>query len=154
MFGRCLEISMYVAESIRPCFISPCLPPSIPRRWQDTATPDAYAGKAQHKLRRTHLISLTQPLTSHPPSLSVTAPGCLPPCFPPAALQIHPSPSSLLLQSYTSPLHRFLHFPSSTVFSHPLFCVLSFYSPAHSSFVTFLSTVIYNSLFSPLCIWP
>lgn len=47
-----------------------CSSSHSPGRWQDTATPDAYTGKAQHRLPRTHLICLALPLTSPPPPLS------------------------------------------------------------------------------------
>ena len=113
-----------INSSLFICSAPPPLPPLTPGHWQDTETPDAYAGKAQHRLPRTHLISLALPLTSHlspslpPTSLSLIAHGCLSPRFFPCS-----SPSMLFSpNSYISHVSHIavisvssLSFPSSVM---------------------------------------
>lgn len=120
MVGRCLEISMYcrINSSLFYSSSSSSLYPQALTRHRNT-----------RRLRRKSTTQTTQNPSDFPhstphlssSSLSVTAPGCLTPCFPPAALlpcyslQIHPSPMSLILPSYPSLLshllNRFLSFP-------------------------------------------
>lgn len=142
LIERCLEIS--VCCKINSSLVirsSPALTPTSPGHWQDTATPSAYTGKAQHRLPRTHLISLALPLTSI--SIPLIALRCLLPHFPHAAL--HPSPSSLIMLSYPSFLCAFLYLSCSAV------CTLSLSSPTLSNF--FFVPPILSSFLSLLSVY-
>ncbi len=124
-----------VAKSIRPClFVLLLLLTASPGHWQDTAAPDAYAAKAQHRLPRTHLISLALPLTSYPPPLSLSSLSDvsypISPCSPPPMLFSLNSSISLISHNAVIPIFS-LYFRSSLMLcclhSLPLLSLLSLF---------------------------
>lgn len=129
-------------------FIRSPLPPSSPEHWQDTATPDAYAGKAQHRLPRTHPISLTLSITSYPPALSLTH------CSQMSLIPFSPCSRASMFFSLNSSVSLVLHIAAISVScpsspsSHLVLCCCTPPHLSHHSLLLILSLSLSYSIHS------